>query len=170
MNYVLLVPKKLDSWSKNVISSQFSVNFRLNFRRKIFLGKFLSHQKIRLWISGVSLELFLSYRAYFHRYRYFRGFFETWIRFSKSCFILTKNDLISARYRQTSHVETYERPNNVVIREFILHYDIGPKQSLQIQSSFKLIKIFRKKWDFIGSFICSYGNHQLKRIWTRMII
>ena len=52
INYVFLVPKKFDSWSKNVISGQFSVHFWWNFRRKILFGKILLHQKIRLWISG----------------------------------------------------------------------------------------------------------------------
>ena len=36
MSYVFPVPKKFDSWSKNVISGHFSVHFRLNSRRKKF--------------------------------------------------------------------------------------------------------------------------------------
>ena len=158
MNYVFPVPKKLDSWS--------------NFRRKIFLGKFLSHQKIRLWISGVSLELFLSYRAYFHRYRYFRGFFETWIRFSKSCFILTK---------MTFQLDIRTIQTNIACRNLLkteqcrypgIYFALRYRSETVVANSIfiQINKNFRKKWDFIGSFICSYGEHQLKRIWTRMII
>ena len=75
-------------------------------------------------------------------------------------------NLISAPYRLTSRVETYERPKKfryLGIYFGFFHFDIGPKQLLEIQIN----KISGEKWDFIGPFICSYGEHQPRRIWIR---
>ena len=59
MNYVFVVPKKLDSWSKNVISGQFSVHFRWNFRRKNFVWRiFIAPKDSSLNFRGSLLSFF----------------------------------------------------------------------------------------------------------------
>jgi len=76
MDFVFLVPKKFDLWSKNVIAGHFRLISGEIFAEKIFLGQILLHQKICLWISvGVS-SAFLSYRAYIRRYLHFRRFWQ----------------------------------------------------------------------------------------------
>ena len=58
MSYVFLVPKKFDSWSKNVISGHFSVHFRWNSRRKIFLNIFIEPKDSSLNFRGSLLSYF----------------------------------------------------------------------------------------------------------------
>ena len=52
------MPKKLDSWSKNVIPGQFPGHFRWNFRRKFFLENFYCTKRIVFEFQGGLLSYF----------------------------------------------------------------------------------------------------------------
>ena len=93
LNHEFLVPKKLDSWSKKCHFRSIFGSFPVKFPRKKCFGKFLLHQKIVFEFQGESLKLFLSYRAYFCRYRHFIGFWQSTASSYRDCWQLCLPDI-----------------------------------------------------------------------------
>ena len=85
MSYIFLVPKNSIRGLKNVISGPFSVHLRRNFRQIIFFEHFYSTKRFVFEFQGDTLELFLSYRAHFHRYNHFRGFWQFTVSSYRDC-------------------------------------------------------------------------------------
>ena len=84
MSYVFLMPKN----SIRGLEMSFPVNFRL-ISGELFVENFLlnfdSAKRFVFEFQQESLSLFFSYRAHFHRYEHFRGFWQSTASSSRSC-------------------------------------------------------------------------------------
>ena len=69
-------PKNSIRGLKNVISGQFPVKLSLKKNSE----NFYCTKRFVFEFHGKSLELFLSYRAYFRRYQHLRGFWQSTAR------------------------------------------------------------------------------------------
>jgi hypothetical protein len=85
VNYVFLVPKKLDSWSETCHFRSIFGSSEISAENFFFFENFYCTKRFVFEFQGESLGLFLSYRAHFRRYQHFRGFWQSTASSFRDC-------------------------------------------------------------------------------------